>query len=230
MKPGVIGIVPAAGLGKRLGDPERKQFVRIAGVPLLLHTLKRLHESEYISEIIPVLRKDDLQRGQELIGSGTMEKIRRCAPGGEQRQDSVFNALKLVHEDCLVLIHDGARPLVSHGLIEKLMQEIDGVDGVVPGMRVNETLKKVDSEDAVLSTVNRENYRTIQTPQVFQLAIIKKAYEKAYQDGIYATDDAALVERIGGRVKVVPGDRVNIKVTTREDIDFVEHVLSKKDI
>jgi 2-C-methyl-D-erythritol 4-phosphate cytidylyltransferase len=222
----VIAIVPAAGRGKRFHTSVRKPFVEVAGVPLLIYTLKRLHAIKSITEIIPVLREEDMERGLELIEAHNLFKIKRITPGGEERQDSIYNALRLIREDGLVLIHDGVRPLISAGMIEKLLHEIKGFDGVALGLPVKETLKEVDARRFVISTVTREKFWTIQTPQVFPTRVIKKAYDKAYKDGFYATDDAALVERIGGKVKIIAGTPFNIKITTPEDLEMVKYLLT----
>ncbi len=252
MKIKVVAIVPAAGLGKRFGTSVRKTFVSLRGDPLLIHTLKRLHAVKSITEIIPVLRQQDVEKVYEMAETYKLDKIRRIAAGGRKRQDSIYNALKLLKEEihdgsrqssivnpngtlrrqskCMVLIHDGARPIISGRLIEKLLHEIKGVDGVAPGIPVKETLKEVGANDMVVSTVKREKFRTIQTPQVFPVEVIKKAYDKAYAEGFYATDDAALVEKMGGKVKIIAGSPFNVKVTTLEDLELVEYLLSKKDL
>ncbi len=229
-----VAIVPAAGLGKRFGASVRKPFADVAGAPLLIYSLKRLQEEKSVVEIIPVLREEDMKMGLELIEANNLSKVKQIAPGGKERQDSVRNALRLINDECLILIHDGARPLVSAGLIARLLQEIKGadsartrVDGVVPGLPMKETLKEVNTEGLVLSTVKRDKFLAIQTPQIFPFKIIKKAYDAALRDGFHATDDSALVERTGGRVRVIKGDPFNIKVTTPEDMDIVEYVLAK---
>ncbi len=234
MKTKVVAIVPAAGLGKRFGGSERKTFIKISGTPLLLYTLRALHKIGSITEIIPVMRQEDMNRGLEFIESHGLSKIKQIAQGGRERQDSVNNALGLIKEDCLIMVHDGVRPFVSPDVTQRLLKEIkgsesaDGADGVVPGLRVKETLKEIDNVGLVFSTVEREQFRAIQTPQIFPFSVIKKAYEKAYKDGFYATDDAALVERMGGKVKVIEGDPFNIKVTTPDDMNIVEYMLTKK--
>jgi 2-C-methyl-D-erythritol 4-phosphate cytidylyltransferase len=225
----VVAIVPAAGIGKRFGSSEKKQFVTVADNPLLFYPLQVLHSIQSITEIIPVVRKEDMERCRKFTLAGMLSKIKKIAPGGSERQDSVYNALTLIQDDDLVLIHDGARPLVSPELIERLLQEIEDVDGVIPGIPVRDTLKQVDSQGYVLSTVRREDFWSIQTPQVFRCQLIKKAYEKAYENGFYGTDDAALVERIGGKVKVIPGDPLNIKVTTPEDMITVSHTITQRE-
>lgn len=228
MKIKVVAIVPAAGLGKRFDISVRKPFAKVADIPLLIYTLKRLHEAKSITEIIPVLRQEDMEMGLGLIESHNLNKVKQITSGGKERQDSVYNALGLIKKDCLILIHDGVRPLISTELIERLLQEMKGVDGVAPGLSMKETLKEVNTKGFVLSTVKRGKFWTIQTPQVFPFKVIKNAYDKAYTDGFYATDDAALVERIGGKVKIIKGDPLNIKVTTPEDMEIVEYVLIKK--
>lgn len=221
MKPDVVAIVPAAGIGRRFGGTVRKIFVDFKGIPLLVHTLNILNDIELISKIIPVLRPDDIEKGRELFQQYKIDKVREIAPGGEERQDSINNALKLVDSKCIVVVHDGARPIISKGLLKELLENLEENDGVIPGIPLKETLKEVDEDGMVVSTVDRDIFRSIQTPQVFTSDVLKKAYEKAYSDGFYGTDDAALVERAGGRVKVISGDPFNIKVTTKEDIEMV---------
>lgn len=224
----VVAIVPAAGIGKRFGSSEKKQFVTVTDNPLLLYPLRVLHSIHSITEIIPVVQKEDIERCRMLISARMLNKIKKIVPGGSERQDSVYNALKHIKDDCLVLVHDGARPLVTRELIERLLQEITGVDGVIPGIPARDTLKQVDSQGYVRSTVRREDFWLIQTPQVFRYQTIKKAFDKAFEDGFYGTDDAVIVERIGGKVKVIPGDPLNIKVTTPEDMITVSHTIAQR--
>ena len=231
----IIAIVPSAGLGKRFDPSRRKTFVSINGVPLLICTLKRLHSEALIGEIIPVIRKEDTEQFIDMVKDYHLDKIKRVAPGGPERQDSIYNALKLIEEDGMdiyrnsyVLIHDGVRPYVPEGMIDTLMKEIKDVDGVIPGVPVKDTIKEIDGGGIVVSTLNREKVRAVQTPQFFSFSAIKKAYDKAYEDGFYATDDAALVERTGGRVRIIAGSPFNIKVTTPEDLKMVEYLLRKE--
>lgn len=232
MTTNITAIVPAAGLGRRFGASQKKPFAELDGIPLLIHVLKRLHTVSPIREIIPVLRKEDMGKGLELIEAYKLKKVKRIAPGGKERQDSVYNALCLVKNGALILIHDGVRPLVSQELILRLLSEVsdkkNSIDGVVSGLPVKETLKEVTDDGLVVSTARRERFWTIQTPQIFRINVLKKAYRKAYKDGFFATDDSALVERIGGNVKVILGDPLNIKVTTPEDMEIVKYLLKRK--
>lgn len=229
----IIAIVPAAGLGKRFKSPVKKTFVDLKGIPLIIHTLIRLCEEKVITEVVPVLGGEDIDNGFDLIRQYGLHKIRRIAPGGNERQDSIYNALKLLEQNgiesgSIILIHDGVRPFIPEGLIEKLIEELKNYDGAIPGCPVKETLKEAALDGIVISTVDRERFWTVQTPQAFYFDTIKKAYDTAYTKGFYATDDAALVERLGGRVKIVTGSPLNIKVTTPEDRDMVEHLLAKE--
>ena len=228
MEESIIAIVPAAGLGKRFDRSRRKTFVHVNTVPLLAHTLMRLHREDAITEIIPVLRNEDIEYGKELASEYELHKIRKIACGGNERQDSIYNALKMIDSDQLVLIHDGVRPVIPEGTIANLVRGLMGVDGVIPGRPSKETLKEVDNDSLVVSTVNRQKIRAVQTPQLFRYALIRKAYDQAYKKGLYATDDAALVEAMGGNIRVIPGSPYNIKVTVPEDMDMVEFFLMKE--
>ncbi len=247
MKKKVIAIVPAAGLGKRFSPSVRKPFAHITDLPVLIHTLKRLQEIKSVTEIIPVLREEDIGKGLKLIKAHNLNKIKRIVPGGSERQDSVYNALCLIEknpssppfskggkgrflDDDLILIHDGVRPIISTDLVERLLNEVKGMVGVIPALPVKETLKEVNKKGVVLSTLNREKFYVVQTPQVFPYKVIKKAYDKAYKDGYYATDDAALVERIGGKVKIIAGSPFNIKITTPEDLKMAEFFIKTKSL
>jgi len=230
MKSGAIAIVPAAGIGRRFDGTVRKTFVSLNGTPLLIHTLNRLQDIEGITEIIPVLKEEDIEKWSEVIDANGLSKVKRVVPGGRERQDSVYNALKILNEEGLILIHDGVRPLFSARLVERLINEIDGFDGVVPALPIKDTVKVIDDENIVVSTEDRNKLRAVQTPQVFPLRVIKDAYNRAYADGFYATDDAALVERMGGRVKVIEGSPFNIKVTTPDDLEMVEYLIKKQNL
>ncbi len=226
----LIAIVPAAGLGKRFDSSVKKTFVTVKGLPLLIYTLKRLNMAKRVTEIIPVLNEKDMEEWIDIIDAAKIKKIKKIVPGGKERQDSIYNALRILTGEALVLIHDGVRPVFPVQLVDSLVKGIKGFDGIVPGLPVRETIKTVSPDGIVLSTENRDKLWTVQTPQVFPLKVIKKAYESAYAERYYATDDAALVERMGGRVSIIKGSPFNIKVTTREDLAIIESLLNKKDI
>lgn len=223
----VIAIVPAAGHGRRFDASVRKTLVMLRDVPLLVHTLEHLHRASVISEIIPVLNDEDMEQWIGIIESTRMSKIKKIVPGGGERQDSVFNALQLLSEEDLVLIHDGVRPLFPLELVDRLVCELSIFDGIIPGLPVRETIKTIGPEGIVSHTENREKFWTVQTPQVFPCKVLKEAYCRAYEERYYATDDAALVERAGGRVKIIEGSPFNIKVTTRGDLEMVACLLDR---
>lgn len=237
MEKRIIAIVPSAGLGKRFDASRRKTFVSLDKTPLFIYTLKRLHREKAVTEIIPVLRQEDIERGMEMIREYDLHKIRQIAPGGRERQDSIYNALKLIektggdsYQESIILIHDGVRPFIPEGTIETLLDQFRHVDGAAPGIPPKDTLKRISPDGIISETVNREDIRAIQTPQAFSFKIIKKAYDAAYKRGFYATDDAALVEATGGRVKIIEGSPLNIKVTTPEDLEMVKYFLERSKI
>ncbi len=231
----IVVIVPAAGLGKRFDANKKKTFVSIGGIPLLAHTLKRLNSEALITDIIPVLRGQDTKTGLDIAEEHNLEKVRWIAVGGPERQDSIYNGMRLLEEmgggvssDTLILVHDGARPIIPKGTIHQLISAVEGIEGAAPGVPAKETLKSVDRDGIITSTVDRENIRAIQTPQIFPFSVLKKAYEKAFKDGFYGTDDASLVERIGGKIKIIPGSPLNIKVTTPEDLHLIEYIIKNE--
>lgn len=225
MKDTIIAIVPAAGFGTRFGAGTNKPFHPLLGKPLIVWSLELLETIEEITEVIPVLKEQDMDRGIEVFEKYGLSKVRRIAPGGKERQDSVYHGLKLLKGKAgKVLIHDGARPLIDGGIVRTTFKSIDGLDGVIVGVPVKDTMKEVEN-DVVKRTLRRDTIWAIQTPQLFLYSSLMKAYEKAYEEGFYSTDDSALVERNGGKVRVVMGSYANIKVTTPEDVQVAEILL-----
>ena len=231
----VIAIVPSAGLGRRFGSDANKPFQILGGKPLVVWALETLESVDAIEEIIPVLRKEDVERGIEVFRSYNISKTKRVAAGGKERQDSVYNGLKLIGDkNCIVLIHDGVRPFIEKDLIEKVTKELlkggkgglKSFDGVVFGVPVKDTIKEAES-GIIKSTIRRDSLWAIQTPQVFPYKKISAAYKKSIKEGFYSTDDAALMERYGGKIKVIMGSYSNIKITTPDDLIFAEYLISR---
>jgi 2-C-methyl-D-erythritol 4-phosphate cytidylyltransferase len=241
----VVAIVPAAGLGKRFGPDTNKPFKSLGGKPLIIWSLETLQSVHEIEEIIPVLKVEDMEYGQKIFKKYNISKIRSIAPGGKERQDSVYNGLRLIkNKDCLVLIHDGVRPFIERELIEKVIKELltpsvshfshsggfteakangveGGIDGVVLGVPVKDTIK--EAEDGIIKkTLKRGSLWAIQTPQIFPYDKMIHAYEKAMKEGFYSTDEAALIEKYGGNIMIVIGSYKNIKITTPEDMQIAE--------
>ena len=228
MKEKVIAIVPGAGLGKRFGPDTNKPFHLLLDKPLIIWALEVFEAMDEIHEVIPVLKESDMQTGIEMFERHGLSKVKRIAPGGKERQDSVYNALKLIKDSAdLVLIHDGARPLIDSGIVRTALQHISGFDGIVVGVPVKDTIKEV-ADSIVKRTLKRETLWAIQTPQIFIQRTLVKAYREAMAEKFYSTDDAALLERSGGKVKIIMGSYSNIKVTTPEDIPLAEHLLKER--
>ena len=232
----VIAVVPAAGVGKRFGSGTNKPFHNLIGKPLVVWSLQVLESVEEVVEIIPVLKIEDMDAGIDIFEQSGLSKIKKIAPGGKERQDSVYSGLKLIEdENCIALIHDGVRPLIEKSLVEKLLRHLsvsmsdqEYCDGIIPGVPLKDTIKGTDGE-IVKQTLKRDSLWAIQTPQVFHYKRIMRAYESAMKERFYSTDDAALIERGNGRVKIIIGSYTNIKITTPEDLAIAEFFLSKKE-
>lgn len=224
-------VIPAAGLGRRFGG--KKQFFEIKGIPVIEYTLAVFERSELVHGIVLVLPSKDISFGEKLREK--FKKIKFVVPGGEERQSSVFRGLKAIESEDVseVLIHDGVRPLVSQSLIRDLVIALSDyeVDGVIPGLKPKDTVKMVGAplergDFFVEGTLDRDKLVLVQTPQVFVYDVILKCHKKAAEEEFWATDDAALLEKYGYSVVVIPGEPFNVKVTTREDIKLVEFLLS----
>lgn len=228
MKKSISVIVPAAGLGKRFGSGTNKPFHPLLDKPLIVWTLELFELIEEIEEVIPVLKESDMAAGVGIFEKYNLSKIKRVAPGGDERQDSVYNGLRLLKEqNQLVLIHDGARPLINKETITTAINSISGFDGVVVGVPVKDTIKEAE-KNIVKRTLKRETLWAIQTPQVFRYDSIMNAYDNAIAENYYSTDDSALIERMGGTVNIVMGSYENIKITTPEDIRIAEFLLRQR--
>ena len=228
MKNKIGAIVPAAGLGRRFGAGENKSLYEFMGKPLVVWALQALQSVDEIGEIIPVVKEEDVNAAADLVERYKIAKVRHIVPGGRERQDSVYNGLRaLDKETSIVVIHDGARPLVDGLLIKNSISELDSFDGIVAGVPVKDTIKEVKGkglEDGLMvrRTLDRNVLWAIQTPQTFHYAKIREAHCKAHAEGFYATDDAALIEYYGGRVRIIEGSYLNLKITTLEDINIAE--------
>jgi 2-C-methyl-D-erythritol 4-phosphate cytidylyltransferase len=232
----VIAVVPAAGIGKRFGSGTNKPFHNLSGKPLLAWSLQVLESVKDVVEIIPVLKVEDMDEGIDIFEQYGFSKIKKIAPGGKERQDSVYSGLKLIEDkDCVVLIHDGVRPLIEQSLVEKIIRHMsdsmgdqEDCDGIIPGVPLKDTIKE-SAGDIVKKTLKRDSLWAIQTPQAFLYERIMRAYETAIKESFYSTDDAALIERDNGRMKIITGSYTNIKITTPEDLAIAEFFLSRKE-
>jgi len=226
----VVAIIAAGGLGKRMKNDVSKQYILLGGIPVLSHTLRIFEKASHIGHIVLVVPKDDIDYARtSIVEKYMISKVRHIVAGGRQRQDSVKNGLAAVSdEDEIVLIHDGVRPFVPEELINISVQKAFEEDAVTVGVPVKDTVKSVDGNGLITKTFKRNTLWFSQTPQVFKTDIIKKAYQKAYEDNFYGTDDASLVEHINIRVKMIAGSYNNIKITTPEDLEFGEFLLKTR--
>jgi len=229
-------IIVAAGRGKRMGQPLPKQYLPLEGTPILVHTLKVFEASPEIRDVLLVVPPGDEEFClREVIERYDIRKILKIVIGGERRQDSVHQALEELEEKTdRVVVHDGVRPFVTSGMIRTAVETVgqwngvDGVDGAIFAVPVRDTLKKVDDSGMVSGTPDRTLLWYAQTPQTFKRRVLVEAHHKALVDGFHGTDDAALAERLGYRVKVLEGSPENIKVTTREDLLLAEFIFRSR--
>jgi len=216
----VWAVLAAAGRGERLGSDRPKAFARLGGRPLLAESLERLEGSDWIDFIViaaPAEWEEPAILLAEELGAG---KVSSVVTGGASRSESVREAMAEVAGDAaVVLVHDAARPLLPDEVIERVLAPLsEGWDGVVPGLPLSDTVKRVEG-DRVVETLSRGELATVQTPQAFLTSILREALR---DDVANASDCASLVEARGGRVKVVEGDRRLLKVTSPEDLAVVE--------
>lgn len=225
-----IAIVLAGGQGKRMGTKVQKQYLEIAGKPLLYYSLHTFQESDIIDEIILVVGEGQIEYvSGTFVDAYNFTKVSRIVEGGKERYDSVWSGLCAVKEmECAensyVFIHDSARPFVTEEILIRSYEEVDRTKACVVGMPSKDTVKLVDDNAFAKETPNRSYVWIIQTPQVFDSALIIEAYSKLMmQTEIQVTDDAMVVEQqMGLPVKMVQGSYENIKVTTPEDLDVAE--------
>lgn len=223
-------IIPAAGQGKRMQGDRNKQFMLLGGIPIIVHTLRVFQESPVIHDVIIVCGREevDYYRAQ-LIPDYGIKKSVRVVTGGEQRQDSVYRGLvSAPSESRYVMIHDGARPLITQELINSLAKEVIDHGAVVPGVPVKDTIKKTDNSGFIIDTPPRENLWHVQTPQVFDRELIFRAHKEALKTRFYGTDDASLVERLGVPVKIISGSYENLKITTPDDLIAAEAIIRRR--
>jgi 2-C-methyl-D-erythritol 4-phosphate cytidylyltransferase len=224
----IYGLVVAGGKGTRLKGPLTKQYRELAGIPILTRTLKVFDACEALKGIILVVPPEDIGYCRETIVSagGVQRKVTAIVGGGPKRQDSVRNGLEAIDEDdSIVAIHDAVRPLVTSMALAACVDAACRHGAAILGVPVWDTLKAVQPDGSITHTLPRDGVWLAQTPQAFRTALIREAHEKARREGYSGTDDAELVERLGKKVHVVPGTRLNIKITTVEDLALAEALL-----
>lgn len=217
-------VVVAGGKGMRMGSEIPKQFLKVAGKPVLMHTLQVFHNYSAQIRIILVLPSGQQDYWSQLCREYRFDVPHRVVTGGETRFHSVRNGLEGVEEGALVAVHDGVRPLVAGSVIRDAFDLAESHAGVIPVIRLTDSLRQVTPGEGSVS-VDRSLFRLVQTPQVFQSSFLKEAYRQEYRE--FFTDDASVMEASGYGITLVPGNPENIKLTTPGDMEIAELLLKK---
>ncbi len=226
----VTALIPAAGVGKRMGKAVSKQFLPLGDMPMLAHTLLAFQRTSEVDEVIPILSQEDMEGClRDIIERFHITKVRTLVVGGKERQDSVANGLhKLEKDTAVVLVHDAVRPFVTPEMIRESVDCAKKGECVAVGVPLKDTVKEVNAKSMVIQTLERSRLWAIQTPQAFPVKVLKHAYAEATKQKRYGTDDSTLVERDGNNVRVIMGSYENIKITTPEDLLLAEEILKRR--
>lgn len=216
-------IIPSAGSGKRMGQSQKKQFLTLEGLPIVIRTLKAFEGFDAIAKVMVVTAKEDMSEMKDLIKKYKFDYDVVCVCGGKERQDSVYNALVQV-DTSYVMVHDGARPFVSKDIIHRHIEAVKTKAAIITAIKVKDTIKEVH-DHKVTKTLNREILVQVQTPQSFETPLLKAAYDFAKEKKLVVTDDASVVEAYGEKVWVEEGSALNIKVTLAEDLLLGSHII-----
>jgi 2-C-methyl-D-erythritol 4-phosphate cytidylyltransferase len=229
LRPKVIAIIPAAGSGTRLGGKVKKQFLPLKGKPIIIHTLQRFEHCSDVDEIVVAVPESDVVEIEALLSKYRIHKVSKTIVGGQKRQDSVYHALKRVTagDSDIVLVHDAVRPFVESKNISQVIKACKEYDAAVLAVQPKDTIRRSTGGGFFDQTVDRTALWLVQTPQAFKAKLLLKAFNKAYKDKFYSTDEAALVERLGVRARIVEGSYDNIKITTVEDLELGALILDR---
>ena len=222
-------LIPAAGMGKRMGSDRNKLLLTLLDKPLLSWTLLAASASQKIEWIGIIGQPYDFTEFKSILETISLNKPVELIQGGETRQQSVYNGLKALPKATKnVLIHDGARCLVTPNLFDRCAEELLTCQGLIAAIPVKDTIKIVDSKQFIKDTPNRSNLWAAQTPQGFDVNLLKECHEKGHKMGWKVTDDAALFEKCQLPVKIVEGEETNLKVTTPMDLAIAEFILKQR--
>jgi 2-C-methyl-D-erythritol 4-phosphate cytidylyltransferase len=227
----VFIILPAAGLGTRMAAGQPKQFLELAGAPILIHSLRAFAQVPQVAAIYVAVRASEQERVEAQVREhGFTEKV-HIVTGGDTRQESVANALHAIRcaDDDIVLVHDAVRPLIDAATISRTIEAVEKHDAAIVGLPAIDTIKQVErtADGAIITaTIPREYIVQAQTPQGFRCGLLKRAFAEALADGFTGTDEASIVERAGAQVFVVPGSSANIKITQPGDLELAEFYLA----
>lgn len=231
----IAAILPAAGLGTRMGAETPKQFLELDGVPIVILSLRRIASCELVTDIVVATRGDEVARLEERIRQETFKQSVRVVRGGDSRQESVAQALQMVASDTeIVLVHDAVRPFVTREQIARVIEEARKCRAAILGIPAMDTVKEVKRaslpEDVALitATIPRERIVLAQTPQAFSTKLLKEAFARAQADGVNASDEAGLIERLGYDVHVVLGSERNMKITKPADMELARFYIDRE--
>ncbi len=224
-------VIVAAGKGSRLQSELPKPFLSVAGKPILVHTLRRFVPIEAVRRIVIVVAAEREALCQEVLHThGPWPQPITVVHGGAERQDSVRNGLAALEPQCeVVVIHDAARPFISVEAIQRSIDAAAETGSAVVATPVRDTIKRADAQHTIRETVSRHDLWLAQTPQTFRVEVIRAAHRWAQRRNIAGTDDATLVEQMGQPVRIVPGDALNFKITTPDDLALAQAVLQASD-
>lgn len=216
----ICAVIVAGGSGSRMQAPEKKQYLHLAGLPILCHTLMAFDCVTDLDQICLVVPKEDLEKCKmDVLAPLSLVHDIQLVAGGRRRQESVLNGLNRLDGDSgIVMIHDGVRPFVRPELIERCLGGVRATGACIPAIPATDTLKQVDANGVIVSTLARQAIRFAQTPQTFSIDLIRRAHHDAARKKLAVTDDASVAEHFGASVTVVPGDPDNIKITTPHDL------------
>lgn len=220
-------VLPAAGSGKRMGAGHNKLFLQLAGVPILIHTLRVFEQDQSCTGIWLAVKDEERTFIESLLTTYNIKKVKGLPTGGQERQHSVHSCIKEMHAVDIVLVHDAARPFITVPTIEQLTATAFEKGAAIAGVRAKDTMKIV-REGIIKETVDRDSLWMIQTPQAFRFELIKEAEDVAEKVGFLGTDEAMLVERLGHEVHIVESSYENVKMTTQEDLIFGEAILNRR--
>ncbi len=223
----VSAIVLAGGRGKRMGAVQSKQYIDLNGKPILYYTLKQFIVNKLIDYIILVVPEDEIGYCKNKVLNKYGLKVDKLVCGGKERQDSVYNALSQLENSDIVLIHDGARPFVSHKIINDAVKYAEIYKAAAPGVMPKDTIKVKGENNFSVETLMRNNLVAIQTPQAFEFNLIYNCHKEVKKRGIAVTDDTSVVEFFGNKVYIYEGNYTNIKITTPEDLVLAKYLVRK---
>jgi 2-C-methyl-D-erythritol 4-phosphate cytidylyltransferase len=220
-------VVVAAGRGTRMGTADNKPYLKLAGRTVLAHTLDAFEKCAAVTSVVLVVTQGEQKKAAEVIGQEGFAKVTLIIPGGTERQDSVYAGLAALETEG-VLVHDGARPLVTSKQIAACCRAAEEHGASALAVPVKDTIKVSDGNGFIIATPERRTLWSVQTPQAFLRLELMQAHRQAQEEGASVTDDAMLLERLGRKVAIVEGDYRNLKITTPEDLPIAELLLARR--